>query len=63
MNDKIKIDSEFLDFCSNCNEIEPQLKTSKLFGDGKICICDIVVTCENYERCKRLAEHIKEKSE
>lgn len=63
MGYKIKIDSEFLDFCSNCNEIEPQLKTSKLFSGEKIYICDIVVTCANYEKCKRLAEHIKENDE
>ena len=62
LNDKIIIESEFFDFCSGCGEIEPQLKTSKLFGDEKLCLCDIVVTCAHYEICKRLAEHVKEET-
>lgn len=52
----INIDTKLFPECNDCPEIELKLFTEKRYADCVLYCLDALLTCENYDKCKRLRE-------
>ena len=50
----------FHPFCKGCGEIEVDSKTVSMYADDPTpAFTQTEITCKHYEKCARIAEHIK----
>lgn len=53
------IEKKGLPFCKNCWEFLPEMERTEYYEGGKTTNSRVTVCCENEEKCKRIAQHIR----
>ena len=49
--------------CETCDCFEPNFSTSKLFGDYKCLVHEILVSCHSSPICREIRRHMEEKED
>ena len=47
--------------CDGCGCFDPSFHNGKLFGDDKVIMTEIVISCHNIRICREIREQLKNK--